>query len=539
MTVTLNSMAFPPTPPSLLSNDDNVFHISPLESLNAGDVRKFIEFGRGSNEKPTFNTLNSAFEHHATKTPYAIAAIHGNRSMSYQELDSYAEKLATLLHHQGIKRGDSVGLFLTRSLPMLVGIIACLKLGANYVPQHAGVAPNSQLQHIANVARIKIVLTLSRHEKYLPDFENSSVIALDSLMKTREFNDLNVTKKRTSKPNDNCFILFTSGTTGNPNGVQVTHQNVCNIVMTSPGNLGVKPGMRVAQILSIAFDMAAWEIFVALCHGATLLIRDSVIENTATNVDVIVATPSILGQIDPIKCQDVSVVAVAGEPCPEPLAETWGGFCDFYNCCGPTETTIINTAKLYRPGDKLSIGKPTPNNTVYILDDELKPCSIGEVGEMWAGGVCVTKGYLANAELSQARYRPDPFLGDGNVMFRTRDLGRWSANGELEHYGRTDDQVKVKGFRVELDSISTMLESLPDCQLAVTLKLDDDHLVSFVTPSSVDEKTATDHVAAHLPYYCVPVGVMVFEKLPLTPRGKIDKRLLLEMYQQSILKDGE
>ncbi|MGF1768360.1 AMP-binding protein [Enterovibrio makurazakiensis] len=535
MTATLNSMAFPPTPPSLLSDDDTVFHISPLESLNAGDVRKFIEFGRGSNEKPAFNTLNSAFEHHAANTPYAIAAIHGNRSISYQELDNNAEKLATLLHKKGVKRGDSVGLFLTRSLPMLVGMLACLKLGANYVPQHAGITPNSQLQHIANVARIKIVLTLSRHEKYLPDFGNSKIIALDSLMKTRAFNELNVTKKRASKPNDNCFILFTSGTTGKPNGVQVTHQNVCNVVMTSPGNLGVKPGTRVSQLMNIAFDMSAWEIYVTLCHGATLLIRDSVIENTASNVDVIIATPSILGQIAPIKCQDVAVVAVAGEPCPEPLAETWGEFCDFYNCSGPTETTIINTAKLYRPGDTLSIGKPTPNNTVYILNDELLPCPIGDVGEMWAGGVCVTKGYLANAELSQSRYRPDPFLGDGHVMFRTRDLARWNDDGELEHHGRTDDQVKVKGFHVELNSISSVLESVPGCQSAVTLKLDNDHLVAFVTPSTIEQKMATEHVATYLPYYCVPVGVIALDQLPLTPRGKVDKCSLLEMYQQSFI----
>ncbi|WP_332308857.1 acyl-CoA synthetase family protein [Enterovibrio coralii] len=145
----------------------------------------------------------------------------------------------------------------------------------------------------------------------------------------------------------------------------------------------------------------------------------------------------------------------------------------------------------------------------------------------------MTKGYLANANLSQERYRPDPFLGDGHVMFRTRDLGRWTEDGELEHYGRTDDQVKVKGFRVELDSVSAVLESMQTCRLAVTLKVDNEHLASFVVPATVDEHAAINHVSASLPYYAVPVSVMAFDQLPLTPRGKIDKRKLLEIYHQS------
>ncbi|OEE89022.1 peptide synthetase [Enterovibrio norvegicus FF-162] len=532
MTVSLNSALFPPSPKSLLTGNDNIFNISPLASLDAFELRKFIEFGRGPREKPSFNTLNKAFEYHAENTPHAIAAMHGNRSISYQTLNHSAEQLATFLQQRGVRPGDSVGLFLTRSIPMLIGLMACLKIGANYVPQHAGVAPHPQLEHIVDTARIKIVLTLSQHLKDLPTLNGCAVIELDNLLKSEEFCSLDITGKRPTKPQNTCFILFTSGTTGRPNGVQVTHQNVCNIVMTTPGNLGVKPGTRVAQILSIAFDMSAWEVFVALCHGATLLIRDKIIEHTAMNADVIVATPSVLSQIDPEKCRDVSVVAVAGEPCPKPLADTWGAFCDFYNCCGPTETTIINTAKLYRPGDSLTIGKPTPNNTVYVLNEKLEPCAIGDVGEMWAGGVCVTKGYLANAELSQSRYRADPFLGDGHVMFRTRDLGRWTPDGELEHYGRTDDQVKVKGFRVELDAVSAMIEQLPSCRLAVTLKADTDHLVSFVVPANVDEQEAINHVAENLPYYCVPVRVMTLDALPLTPRGKVDKRELKALYDQ-------
>lgn len=148
---------------------------------------------------------------------------------------------------------------------------------------------------------------------------------------------------------------------------------------------------------------------------------------------------------------------------------------------------------------------------------------------MWAGGDCVSAGYLADPGLNAERYAPDPFLGGGRMMFRTRDLGRWTDDGELEHLGRTDDQVKIRGFRVELDSVSAVLEGVPGCARAATVKLDDRTLVSFVEPAAVDPAGARDAVAAALPYYCVPDAVHAIDALPLTSRGKIDKALLARL----------
>ena len=326
---------------------------------------------------------------------------------------------------------------------------------------------------------------------------------------------------------DNCYILFTSGTTGTPNGVQVTHGNVCNLLLSEPGNLGIRPGMRVGQLLNIAFDMAAWEILNSLAHGATLVIRGRDIGETMSRVDVVIATPSVLASVDVDRCRQVQIVAVAGEPCPKPLADAWAEFATFYNGCGPTEVTIVNTMQQYDPvRGELNIGKPTPNNTVYILDEHLRPLPVGQVGEMWAGGDCVSAGYLHNEALNENRYRPDVFLGGDRMMFRTRDLGRWTKEGELEHLGRTDDQVKVRGFRVELDSISQKLESEPTCQRAVTLKYDDRNLVAFISPASADIDGATRAVAEALPYYCVPALVVAMDEFPVTSRGKVDKRQL-------------
>jgi amino acid adenylation domain-containing protein len=469
--------------------------------------------------------VHHAIEAAAATNPDAVAAVHDGEAITYGELDLRANQLATLLAERGVCPGDRVALFLRRSIPMVVGILATLKAGAAYVPQDVAVAPPAQLRHVLATARPRVVLTTSAHAGRVP--AGHPVIAIDTVHSgpVGTFRPV-----RAVRPDDGCYVLFTSGTTGRPNGVTVTHGNVTNILLTEPGSLGIRPGLRVGQLLNIAFDMAAWEILGCLAHGGTLVIRGQDIAETTRTVDVVIATPTILSRLDPAACPRVKVVAVAGEPCPRPLADRWAEQAVFYNGCGPTETTIVNTMQRHDPrADRLTIGRPTPNNTVYVLDEHGRPCAVGETGEMWAGGDCVSAGYLDNPELNAERYRPDPFLGGGRLMFRTRDLGRWTTDGELEHLGRTDDQVKVRGFRVELDSVSAVIESVPGCTRAVTLKLDDDHLVSFAAGSDVDPDEARWAVAAALPYYCVPTAVYPLATLPQTSRGKIDKAVLLRV----------
>ncbi len=508
-----------------------------LQNLALIDRLLFAHFGQGPITDLPHAAIHHAFEAQVATNPHAVAAEHQGAAITYGELNRQADHLAAILANHGVSVGDNVALFLRRSIPMLVGIVATLKIGAAYVPQDAHVAPAHQMEHILGATAANVILTTSNLRERVPVPTGHICIAIDDVMQQLAADDSAwVTPFRPQRMvtgQDHCFILFTSGTTGNPNGVQVTHANVCNILLTEPGNLGIAPGMKVGQILSISFDMAAWEILGTLAHGATLIIRGKDFMETVRQVDVLISTPSILSSFDVAQCRNVKVVAVAGEPCPQPLAEKWASFCTFYNSCGPTETTIVNTMHRYVPGsERLTIGKPTPNNTVYVLDEELQPCAIGEVGEMWAGGACVTAGYLHNKTLTNERYAPDPFLGDGSMMFRTRDLGRWTPNGELEHFGRTDDQVKIRGFRVELDSVSAVLESVESCRRAVTLKLDDRHLVGFVAPLTVDRTAAQQAVAAALPYYCTPKFILALETLPMTSRGKIDKNALLQMARE-------
>ena len=501
-----------------------------FQNLSFNDQVLFESFGVGSVSKASETHIHRAIEAHAIAQPMAVAAKHLEDAISYQELNQQANRLAALLESKGVRAGDNVALFLERSLPMLVGILASLKVGAAYVPQHVGVAPLEQLRHILDFTQAKVVLTLSHLKDFIPASKDLILISIDDLMKQPLPEDVFNIAYEPRVPvsySNNCFILFTSGTTGQPNGVQVSHSNLCNILLTQPGDLGMKPGLKVSQILSIAFDMAAWEILGCLSHGATLLIRGKNIEETVKQADIVIATPTILSKLNSQECKNVKIVAVAGESCPRALADTWATNASFYNSCGPTETTIVNTMQLHSAlSEKLTIGRPTPNNTVYILDENLMPCPIGQVGEMWAGGKCVSNGYLNNSQLTTERYLPDPFLGEDRLMFRTRDLGRWTTEGELEHFGRTDDQVKIRGFRVELDSVSAILETVVRCNRAVTLKLNDQNLVAFVTPRNVDIHEAKDAVSAKLPYYCTPALVVALDDLPLTDNGKIDKRAL-------------
>ncbi len=496
-----------------------------LRHLAPADRDLVQRFGTGPSVDVPYGLVHRAFEAHAATASDAVAAIDlgAGDTISYGELDRQANALAHRLVAAGVRPGDNVALFVRRSIPMIVGLLGTLKAGAAYVPQDVGITPLPQLAHVVATARTRVILTTSAYVDRVPD--GPLVVALDSPMGSAATPPVVA-----SSPGDGCYVLFTSGTTGKPNGVKVTHRNVANILLTAPGSLGIRPGWRVAQLLNVAFDMAAWEILGCLSHGATLVIRGSDISEAARLADVLIATPTVLSVVDPAECPQVRVVAVAGEPCPRPLADRWASRCDFFNSCGPTETTIVNTMQRHDPSAiRLSIGRPTPNNTVYVLDDDRRLCAFGEVGEMWAGGDCVSAGYLDNPALNVERYAPDPFLGGGRLMFRTRDLGRWTPDGELEHLGRTDDQVKVRGFRVELDSVSAVLEGVPGCGRAVTLKLDDRNLVSFVTPASVDVEAARSAVASALPYYCVPSSVYAVASLPETSRGKVDKQALVAL----------
>lgn len=371
----------------------------------------------------------------------------------------------------------------------------------------------------------------------------------------------------------------------------------------------MKPGTRVAHLLNIAFDMGAWEILSSLYNGCTLCLRGNTFKEWVCllkSVDVVISTPSILARHDPKEYQNIKHVIVGGEVCPQcectcvralyplhpdtdfliALADSWASYTQFNNCCGPTEISVCNTIQPHTPGYPLSIGTPIPNTSVYILSQDYDPdpnsnsdpdsaesnpppppppplpqaLPIGETGCMWVGGIGVSKGYLNLPDKTRERWLPDPFRNsdDGTttmmkMMFNTNDLGRWREDGQLEHCGRADDQVKVKGgFRVELDGVASAMMRCESVVSRAVALLVDGVLWGFVVRKAREDRNDNDNdnddddadaddydeeekeieqvdkcTREVMSHYAVPERWMIMDEFPTTRNGKVDKRVLI------------
>ncbi|KAJ6559186.1 nonribosomal peptide synthetase 12 [Mycena vulgaris] len=503
-----------------------------VDGLSAVDKLLFSQFGCGATANPPFQCVHHAFQFYAVNHPGAIAVQDGLRTITFAELDHQSDCLASRLRAEDIGPGSRVCLLVERSIAMVVGILGILKAGAAYVPCDGKVVSDNSLEHILKDSESKVVITLRKFSHRVSDLP---VIFLDGPPCQCFQGARCLQPENMSLPHDSVYVIYTSGTTGVPKGVDVQHRNVTNLVCLAPGNLGMTTGVRVSQLMNIAFDMAAWEILGSLCNGATLVLRGQTSKEwraAMSSVDIVIGTPSMLAPHDPADYPNIKVVAVAGEACPRALADSWAEHVQFYNCCGPTEVTIVNTMHLHISGGRLSIGSPTPNNNVYVLDECMKPTPIGVPGIMWAGGACVSRGYLSLPEKTSERYKVDPFVNNGSLMFNTGDLGAWHADGTLEHLGRIDDQVKIKGFRIELDGVSAAMETTSGINAAAALLINGE-LWGFFTPAGVSVDAVKQATAKIQPYYGVPTHILPLDSFPRTSNDKTDKKALRQLAMET------
>ncbi|KIJ46113.1 hypothetical protein M422DRAFT_165651, partial [Sphaerobolus stellatus SS14] len=520
-----------------------------LAHLSLSDRTFFLTNGIGATRNTPFPIVHHAIEHQARLNPSAIAVEHTlyNHKLTYGALDVAANRLARRLRHDfGIVPGQRVCLLARRSIYLVIAIVAVLKSGAQYVPVDAVTVTDATLAHILGDAKPGVVLVM---EEYLGRLNgrDEGKICLENAVEEDERNNADGSKMEPdlTKESDGCYVIYTSGTTGTPKGVDVRHNGAANVICAAPGNVHMRPGMRVAQLLNIAFDMGAWEILSSLYNGCTLCLRGNTSKEWAAlmkSVDVVISTPSILARHDPKEYTNLKHVIVGGEVCAQALADNWAAYTQFNNCCGPTEISICNTIQPHTPGYPLSIGKPIPNTNVYILDPSWSPLDpssitsssyphpmpVGQVGLMYVGGMGVSRGYLNLPEKTRERYVPDPFLGEGWMMFNTGDLGRWREDGQIEHCGRKDEQVKVKGFRVELDGVGEAMRGRATVEGAVALLIHEE-LWGFVTPEWVDLETVRKETSKSQPYYAVPSRWVAMKEFPMTRNGKVDKRALRDV----------
>ncbi|KAH7917970.1 acetyl-CoA synthetase-like protein [Leucogyrophana mollusca] len=501
-----------------------------LTSLSIQDRARFVLFGMGGYQQVPYACIHHAFATHVAARPNAIAIEHLQESLTFNEVDKLSNILANCLRCRGILPGKRVCLLVQRSVGMIIAILAVLKTGASYVPVDGGVATDQMIHFVTEDSGSALVLFLSRFRHRVS--QSIEGICIDDFLAHQTKDPRSTaTLRDISAGHHEAYVIYTSGTTGVPKGVSVSHGNITNLLCLSPGKLSMKPGLRVAQLLNVAFDMCAWEVLGSLINGCTLCIRGRSKEDWETvlrTADVVISTPTILQCYNPRDYPQIKCVATAGEPCPQSLADGWSANTIFYNSCGPTETTIINTAHAHEAGKPLTIGRPTPNNRVYILKKDMAPVSIGEVGVMWAAGDGVSSGYVNRPDLTRERFVADPFAQDGSFMFNTGDLGRWNVDGSLQHLGRIDDQVKIKGFRVELDGVVIAMQSSEEVTQAVAL-LVDRALWGIVCPANADLAAVRSVTSETLPYYAVPSHLLAMDRLPKTSNGKVDKHFLREL----------
>ena len=496
---------------------------------------------------PPEHTLHGLIDAQARRTPQRLALRSNTGTLKYDELRARSNQLARLLRARGIGRGALVGLCVERSLEMVVAQLAVWKAGAAYVPLDPAY-PVQRLAHMCSDAQLALLITESevntphwpQHKSLLLDLDRAAIMAQD-----RE--PLDVDAALDAGASDPAYVIYTSGSTGTPKGVVVPHGAGVNFLRSMAQQPGLREDDALAAVTTLSFDIAVLELLLPLTLGAQVVLasRDEASDGKALRkllemrgVTAMQATPSTWRMlIDAGWMGSPTFKAlIGGEPLPSDLAEQLRGrTAELWNMYGPTETTVWSTCWRVEPGVAISIGRPIANTQVHILDAHGQRCPIGVAGEVCIGGDGVALGYLNRPELSAERFVPDPFhAAPGARLYRTGDRGRWRNDGLLEHLGRLDHQVKVRGHRIELGEIETTLAQHAEVAQAVVIVREDRpgdvRLVAYVTPKAGGAAPARDalrdHLRATLPDYMLPQHFVALDALPLLPNGKLNRQAL-------------
>ncbi|MDX9669520.1 MULTISPECIES: non-ribosomal peptide synthase/polyketide synthase [unclassified Pseudomonas] len=515
--------------------------VNQLPILPAAELAQVL-LGFNSTQVEFSNTLtiHQRFEARVAERPEAVAAVCADSQLTYAELNRQANALAHHLIERGVKPDDRVAIVARRGLDTLVGLVAILKAGAGYVPIDPA-HPTERLNYLLGDSAPVAVLTQSNLRERLPALA-VPVIELDRCTWSQGVaHDPQVPGLNTAHL---AYVIYTSGSTGLPKGVMVEHHTLSNLVDWHCAAFDLCAGRHTSSLAGFGFDAMAWEVWPALCAGATLHLAPT--HEGGEDIDALLAW--WCAQPLDVSFLPTPVAEYAfSQHLEHPTLRTLliGGdrlrqfnrhqHFDVINNYGPTEATVVATSGLVESGDALHIGQPVSNATVYLLDEQQRPVPIGVAGELYVGGVGVARGYLNRPEMTAERFLRDPFNTAPNArMYRTGDLARWRADGNIEYLGRNDDQVKIRGVRIELGEIETCLNQLPGIQEAVLLAREDQpgqpRLVAYFTEQAQVEALPVGELRAQLlsrlPEYMVPVAFVKLAALPLTANGKVDRRAL-------------
>ena len=478
--------------------------------------------------------LADIFAATALRTPDATAMVFAGERLSYAELDARAQRIANALAARGIGAGSFVGLWMSRSADLHAALLGILKSGAAYIPFDFDAPPERVAACMADCQARAIIVdgaTVAR-----ADGLSAPILPMGRLLSE----NAEARPMAKPQPSDPAYAIYTSGSTGKPKAVVISHRNICHYLRAANEIYGLVAEDVVFQGCSTAFDLSLEEIFVPYLVGATLWVasRETLQQAdklaqvlTQAGITVLDTVPTLLTLL-PEDVPSLRVIILGGEACPPTVLDRW---CRpgrrVFNSYGPTETTVVATIAELQPGQPVTIGKPIPHYSCYVVDEALAPVLPGTEGELLIGGPGVAAGYLGRPELTAEKFIPNPW-GEG-TLYRSGDAVVLDTEGRLEFHGRIDDQVKIRGFRVELGEIEAKLSACDGvAQPAIVLRRDDgiDRLVAFVVPTPGAEIDVTgwrNALRADLPSYMVPSRFELLDTLPRLVSGKVDRKALM------------
>jgi len=502
--------------------------------------------------------LHSSVQHWARTTPHATAIIFDGVELDYAELDRRANRLAHHLRSLGVAADQPVGVHLRRGVDLVVALLAVLKAGGAYLPLDPDQPPGRLAAILADSAS-RVVLTDDAGALTGADAGTGAVevvvlgsAALAAALRERP-DDAPAARVR---PEHLAYVIYTSGSTGRPKGVMISHANAVRLFSATAQDIGFGPGDVWTLFHSYAFDFSVWEIWGALCHGGRLVVVPFEVSRDPVRflallaherVTVLSQTPSAFGNLVAVLADAASpdlavrVTVFGGEALDTAVLRPWfdryGGQARMINMYGITETTVHVTRYEVTPTVTLAaphagrspIGTPLADLELYVLDPRMRPVPPGIPGELYVGGRGLARGYLGRPALTGARFVPDPFSGrPGDRLYRTGDQARITRGGGVEYLRRIDDQVKVRGFRIETGEVESALATHP-AVAACVVAVRGDRLVAYIVPSTgqpPDRGELREHLSRHVPAYMLPAAFVTLPALPLTTNGKINRAAL-------------
>jgi amino acid adenylation domain-containing protein len=517
--------------------------IDALPLLTDLELEQLKLWNRTEREYPRFATVQELFEAQAVSRSAAVAvSCEWGEEVTYGDLDRRANRLAHHLRALGVGSETIVGVCLERSVDLVVSLLAVLKAGAAYLPLDT-THPARRLQYQVQNAGATVIVTTSALETTLPT--GARLVTLDREAAAVAARPATAPRSGAG-PQTLAYVIYTSGSTGRPKGVMIEQRSLVQFLSSAAEVYNVTPSDRVLQFSAATFDVSVLEVFTTLTAGAQLrMLRAETVRQPselarairAERVTVTDIPPAMMALLPAADFPDLRTVLVGGEPFSADLVNSWNvAGRRFLNVYGPTEATIAVTAHVAASEfyhDRPPIGRPMPNHQLWLLDRAGNPVPVGVPGEICVSGTGLARGYIGLPGLTAERFIPSDYAGEGERLYRTGDLGHWTPDGEIRFLGRVDQQVKIRGLRIELEEIEMVLAAHPRVGQAVVAVDDtihaDPRLVAYVVPVEGSELTAADlreHLGRELPDYMVPTSYVRLEALPLTTNGKVDRREL-------------